>query len=122
MGQVWADFVYMRINFVRRMVYFGIVEANQVVNPFCPQKNLDIFARDIASFQASGSTQPVCHAHQRSAKMRVVKDISKGNGGRPFIVYSKGNNPCLFWQWGDVVESPKPILTKVAYFTVVPTK
>ena len=28
---------------------------------------------------------------------------------RPFFVCSCQNNPCLFWQWGYVVESPKPI-------------
>ena len=60
----------------------------------------------MASFQASGCPQPVCYAHQRSAKLRVVKDNTKGNGGRPFFVCSDRNNPCSFLQWGDVVESP----------------
>ena len=45
--------------------------------------------------------------------MRVVKDNSKGNGGRPFFVCSYRNNPCSFWQWGDVVESPTPICCHV---------
>ena len=76
---------------------------------FCPQKDRDIFARAVTSFQASGCSQPVCSVHQRLAKMRVVKDNSKGNIGRPFFVCSDRNNPCSFWQWGDVIESPKPI-------------
>ena len=41
--------------------------------------------------------------------MRLVKDNTKGNGGRSFFVCLDRNNPCSFWQWGDVVESPKPI-------------
>ena len=76
---------------------------------FCPHKDRDIFASAVASFKASGCLQPICHAHQKLAKMRVVKDNTKGNGGRPFFVCSDRNNPCSFWQWGDVVESPKPI-------------
>ena len=45
---------------------------------FCPQKDREIFARAITSFQASGCPQPVCSVHQRFAKMRVVKDNTKG--------------------------------------------
>ena len=66
---------------------------------FCPQKDREIFARAVTSFQASGCPQPVCSAHQRLAKMRVVKDNNKGNAGRPFFVCSDRNNPCSFWQW-----------------------
>ena len=40
---------------------------------FCSQKDRDIFARAIVSFQASGCPQPVCPTHQRLPKMRVVK-------------------------------------------------
>ena len=80
---------------------------------FCPQKDRDIFGRAIASFQARGCPQPVCHAHQRSAKMRGVKDNSKRNGGSPFFVCSDRNNSCSFWQWGDAVESPTPICCHV---------
>ena len=36
-------------------------------------------------------------------KMRVVKDIFKPSFGRPFFVCSEKENPCSFWQWGDVI-------------------
>ena len=75
---------------------------------FCPQKDRDIFARAVTSFQASGCPQPVCSAHQRLAKMRVVKDNTKGNAGRSFFVCSNRENPCSFWEWGDRVEIPRP--------------
>ena len=76
---------------------------------FCPEKERNIFEMALASFQASGCHQPVCHVHQKLAKMRVVKNNANGNGGRPFFVCSDQENPCSFWQWGDVVESPKPL-------------
>ena len=76
---------------------------------FCPEKDHSIFARAIVSFQASGCPHPVCHVHQILAKMGVVKNNTKGNGGRPFFVCLDQENPCSFWQWADVVESPKPL-------------
>ena len=36
--------------------------------------------------------------------MRVVKDILKPSFGRPFFVCSEKENPCSFWQWGDVLK------------------
>ena len=71
-------------------------------NLFCPQKDRNIFERAVTSFRASGCPQPVCHVHQKFGKMRVVKDNTKGNGGRQFFVCSCRNNPCSFWQWGDL--------------------
>ena len=46
---------------------------------------------------------------ERLSSTCLVKDNTNGNGGGPFFVCSDRNNPCLFWQWGDVVESPKPM-------------
>ena len=39
----------------------------------------------------------------------TVPPSTKGNVGRPFFVCSDRNNPSSFWQWGDVIERPKPI-------------
>ena len=74
-------------------------------------------------------------SHQRLAKMRVVKDNTKGNDGRPFFVCSDRKNPCSFWQWEMLPrvlnqyvnmtkyvvcpKSRKMVLTMLAYSTVV---
>ena len=50
---------------------------------FCPHKDRNIFARAVASFQASGCPQPI----------PVIKDDSKGNDRRPIFVCSDRNNP-----------------------------
>lgn len=39
----------------------------------------------------------------------MVKDKMKQSYGRPFFVCSDRENPCKFWQWGDVFESPRPV-------------
>ena len=117
---------------------FWYCGCNHGCNFFCPQRDDNTIARAVAIFQASVCPQPVCHGHQKLTKMGVLKDNTKGNGGRSFFVCSDRNNPCLFWQWADDAESATPIcchdldscirkdkkesLTKVAYFTVVPTK
>ena len=80
---------------------------------FCPEKDCNIFARAVVSFQASGCPHPVCHVHQILAKMRVVKNNTKGHGGRPFFVCSDRENPC---------SSRKTDPTKIACFTAVPMK
>ena len=48
-----------------------------------------------------------CPTHQRLAKLRVVKDKMKDNYGRPFFTCSDRHDPCNFWQWGDIYESPR---------------
>ena len=75
---------------------------------FCHAKDRRVFANAIASWKTSGRPQPSCPTHQKLAKMRVVKNDDKGNGGRAFFVCSNRNKPCSFWQWADVVETPKP--------------
>lgn len=39
----------------------------------------------------------------------MVKDKMKQSYGRPFFVCSDRENPCKFWQWGDVFERPRPV-------------
>ena len=59
-------------------------------------------------WRANGPIHPVCDTHQRPARMKVVKDVSKLNFGRPFFVCCDRENPCNFWQWGNRHELPKP--------------
>ncbi|CAB3988841.1 endonuclease 8-like 3 [Paramuricea clavata] len=62
----------------------------------------------MSMWRANGPIHPVCDTHQRLARMKVVKDVSKPNFGRPFFVCCDRENPCEFWQWGDRQEFPKP--------------
>ena len=76
-----------------QMMYFFTVGRN----------DCSYFETAIAMWRNSGTPQPNCHEHKKLAKMRVVKDIFKPSFGRPFFVCSEKENPCLFWQWGDVI-------------------
>ena len=66
-----------------------------------------LFTRALEACQNSGSNHPICPTHQRLAKLRVVKDKMKDNYGRPFFTCSDRHDPCNFWQWGDIYESPR---------------
>jgi hypothetical protein len=91
---------------LQTMVDFAFVGKKQAVSSFA-QKKIVICIRE--PFRASGSIHPVCPTHQKFAKLCMVKDTKKDNYGRPFFVCSERNNPCKFWQWGDVFEGRKPL-------------
>ena len=84
-----------------QMVYFYCGQKPSC-NFFCPQNDCGYFETAIAMGRNSGTPQPKCHEHKKLAKIRVVKDILKPSFGRPFFVCSEKENPCSFWQWGDV--------------------
>ena len=107
---LWSVYMeHLQPSWQQRMERFGSVEVNPAVISFVPRNSGTSLQMALASFQASGCPQPVCHVHQKLAEMRVVKNNANGNGGRPFFVCSTQENPCSFCQWGDVVESPKPL-------------
>ena len=93
-----------RPRFLPKMENFGFATKiiPRVVNYFALIKT----AR--CSWRANGPIHPVCDTHQRLARMKVVKDVSKLNFGRPFFVCCDRESPCKFWQWGDRHEFPKP--------------
>ena len=76
---------------------------------FCPEEDCYMFGKAVASFHKSKCIHPTCYTHGKLAQMRMVKDKMKESYGRPYFVCSDRNNPCSFWQWADVAESPKPI-------------
>ena len=76
---------------------------------FCLVQDCYIFTKAMSSFRESGCPHPVCHTHQRYAKLCVVKNMLKQSYGRPFFVCSERENPCKFWQLGDIIESPRPL-------------
>ena len=76
---------------------------------FCPDQDCYMYTKAMATFRENGCIHPVCPAHQRCAKRCVVKDKMKQSYGRPFFVCSERENPCKFWQWGDIFESPRPL-------------
>jgi hypothetical protein len=75
---------------------------------FCHDEDCYLFTRSMEACQNSGSNHPICPTHQRLAKLRVIKDKMKDNYGRPFFTCSDRHDPCNFWQWGDIYESPRP--------------
>ena len=70
---------------------------------FCSHEDRGHFQNALAAWRDTGCPQPFCHGHKILTKMRVVKDKTKQNVGRPFFVCSSKDNPCTFWQWGDEV-------------------
>ena len=72
-------------------------------NFFCQQVDCSYFHNAIVLWRNSNILHPKCHEHKKLTKMRVVKDIFKPSFGRPFFVCSDKENPCSFWQWGDVI-------------------
>jgi ssDNA-binding Zn-finger/Zn-ribbon topoisomerase 1 len=77
-------------------------------NPNCPEQDRSLYETAMATWRANGPIHPVCDTHQRLARMKVVKDVSKLNFGRPFFVCCDRENPCNFWQWSDRHELQKP--------------
>ena len=83
----------------------------------------------------SGCLHPLCSTHQRHAKLCVGKDKIKQSYGRPYFVCSEHENPCKFWQCGDIfgsqdlcvytvwcavnVKSRKMVRIRIVYFTAV---
>ena len=76
---------------------------------FCPEEDCYMFGKAVASFHKSKCIHPTCYTHGKLAQMRMVKDKMKESYRRPYFVCSDRRNPCSFWQWADVAESPKPI-------------
>ena len=107
-SMLWSVYMeHLQPSQQQRMERFGSVEINPAVTSFVQRKSVTSFEMALASFQASSCPEPVCHIHQKLPKMRDIKN--NGNDGRPFFVCSDQENPCSFWQWEDVVESPKPL-------------
>ena len=69
---------------------------------FCPDQDCYMFGKAVMAYRESGCVHPRCYGHGRLAKLRMVKDKNNQNYGRPFFVCSERDNPCSFWQWGDV--------------------
>ena len=68
-----------------------------------------MFGKAVTAYRECGCVHPRCYGHGRLAKLRMVKNKNNQNYGRPFFVFSERDNPCSFWQWGDVFEGIKPI-------------
>ncbi len=73
-------------------------------NFFCSMNDCSYFQNAMSLWKSSNCPQPKCQKHNSLAKMRVVKDILKPSFGRPFFVCSAKEDPCSFWQWGDVLK------------------
>ncbi|CAB4007935.1 DNA topoisomerase [Paramuricea clavata] len=49
-----------------------------------------------------------CFHGKPAACSTTARDKLKDNYGRPFFTCSDRHDPCNFWQWGDIYESPRP--------------
>ncbi|CAB3999303.1 ---NA--- [Paramuricea clavata] len=92
------------------------------------QPNEDSYMiKAVESFRKSGNLQPICPAHQKHAKICMVKDKMKLSYGRPFFVCAERENPfkkdgpnqnrlfyccakendaCNFFEWKPTKDSP----------------
>ncbi|CAB3994516.1 Hypothetical predicted protein [Paramuricea clavata] len=75
---------------------------------FCPDQDRSLHETAMTMWRANGPIHLVCDTHQRLARVKVVKDVSKLKFERPFFVSCDRDNPCNFWQWDDRHELPKP--------------
>ncbi|CAB3984635.1 endonuclease 8-like 3 [Paramuricea clavata] len=87
---------------------FWFCGQNPSCHFFCSEEDGYRFEKAIIAWKSAGAHQPQCHEHQKLARMRIVKDPMKEDYGRPFFVCSHRENPCSFWQWGDVAETVRP--------------
>ena len=87
---------------------FWFCGQNPSCHFFCSEEDGYRFEKAIRAWKSAGAHQPQCHEHQKLARMRIVKDPMKEDYGRPFFVCSHRENPCSFWQWGDVNETVRP--------------
>jgi hypothetical protein len=87
---------------------FGFVDRYPSCHFFCSEEDGYRFEKAIIAWKSAGAHQPQCHEHQKLARMRIVKDPMKEDYGRPCFVCSHRENPCFFWQWGDVAETVRP--------------
>ena len=71
---------------------------------FCLDQDCYMLGRAVTAYRESDSVHPRCYGHRRLAKIRMGKDKSSQNYGRPYIVCSERENLCSFWQWGDIFE------------------
>ena len=102
---------------------------------FCPDQDCYMYTKAMATFLENGCIHPVCPAHQRYAKLCVVKDKMKqvtdghsscvlserilvnfGNG----VIHLKVQDRCAYTAWCVVNEkSRKMVRIRTVYFTAV---
>ncbi len=76
-------------------------------NFICSEDEKYLYEMGIIAFEKTKQPQPEC-CKNNLARLRMVKDITKQNYGRPFFVCSKDTNRCLYFEWADEFIPPKP--------------
>ena len=76
-------------------------------NFICSEDEGYLYEMGIIAFERTKQPQPYCCGNN-PAKLRVVKDITKQNYGRPFFVCPKETERCEYFGWGDETILPKP--------------
>ena len=67
----------------------------------CTEDEGYAFQKAITAWRNTNVKQPVCDAHRRPAKFRVVKDLQKESYGRPYFTCADRENPCSLSMWAD---------------------
>ena len=82
----------------------------------CPEEQAFLYDKTIKEFLATKQERPRCcgvapeaSAERNYARIRVVRDITKTNFGRPFFTCSKENDKCDYFEWGDEIIITKPL-------------
>jgi hypothetical protein len=88
------------------MEHFGFVVRSLAVTFFFPDEDSYMMTKAAESFRKSGNLPPICSAHQKHAKICMVKDKMKLNYCQPFFVCAEREDRCTFWQWGDIFHNP----------------
>ncbi len=81
---------------------FWFCGQNPSCHFFCSEDEGYLFEKAISHWRFVKQPQPNCDGHQKPAKMRIVKNLTKASYGRPFFVCSDKLSPGSFWVWGDV--------------------
>ena len=94
---------------LQRTVHFRFVDKNRPANSFaqtkivtCIRKLWLLFVKMVVYIQFALHIKDMPSCVYRKDKM-------KQSYRRPFFVCSERENPCKFWQWGDIFESPRPL-------------
>ena len=83
-------------------------------NLICREEDELLYAEGVQTFLNLDQPRPMCCGilnsdDQHYARLRVVKDKSKANYGRPFFVCPKEKDPCRYFEWGDKIIEDKPL-------------
>ena len=115
---------------------FWFCGQNPSCELFCPDQDCQKYTKVTAAFHESGCLHPVYPAHQRYAKLCIVKDKMKQSYGRTFfvcseqekillnfgngVIYLKVQDLCAYTVWCVLNEKSRMMVRiRIVYFVAV---